>query len=644
LEYLNVGKVLKIAAVVVSVAAAIPSGGTSLLAAGLSVSGTVASAIALGVTFAATLLTKPSGAGSGTQTEWVTDPKAPSPIIYGRTLVGGNMIYRKTNGNDNDFQHIIAVLSGCGPVEEIEKTYLDTREVFFDGSGAVTGFPQVRLYQVTQLGECPESGYLNRTISAGSPHGTITQPDWTSAHKLSGYAAVLNVFWYDDGGDYKFLQLPSMRWTVKGVKCYDPRLDSTYPGGSGSCRYNDQGTWVFSENGFIQGLTTAIGWFQGDDNIRVGGIGMPITSIDIASFVECANIADANGWKSGGRLTSANGKWDTLKALCKAGGGEPVRLGATLSCIVNAPRTSIATITRDDIAGDCNFTTSQTRRDRINGIIAVYRSEDHLFEAVPAGVVRNATYLAQDGQERTKEITYGMVQCEAGETPDQVAQIAAYDIANAREAGPCVMPLKIRWLGYRSGDKLTIDDDPIFGYMRGKDVIVLQREFDGNSGVVTLTVREETDAKHTWALSQVGVPAPTTDENTAPSQSLPEDATWTVSRSVTTLEGVPSGTFNVVGASVPIRTTGYGFIIPNLVTFHYREYGSTDWTSSASITPDPDRSISHTFTGLDSAKIYEVGVSYLNSDVYVLGTYGFSASADSTTLTADNNFLRADKV
>lgn len=638
-------KVLKIAALVLSVAAAIPSGGTSLLATTAGISGTMASVIAIGVSFAASLLAKPSGAGVGTQTEWATDPKSATPIIYGRTLVGGHMIYRKTNSKDNDMQHIVSILSGCGPVQEIEKTYLDNRLISFDGSGGVVGFSQRRLWQKTQLGLCPEPGYLNITVYHNAQPGIpVTQPDWTSAHKLSGYAAVLNVFQYDDGGDYKFLQLPVMRWVVKGVKCYDPRLDSTYPGGSGTCRANDQTTWVYSENGFIQALTTAIGWFQGPNNIRVGGIGMPLSSIDIAAFVECANIADANGWKSGGRLMSDQSKWETMKALCKAGGGEPVRLGATLSCVINAPRTSIATITRDDIAGDCNFTTSQTRRDRINGIVPIYRSEDHLFEQVPAGIVRNATYLAQDGAERTKEITYGMIQCVAGETPDQVAQIAAYDIANAREAGPCVMPLKIRWLGYRTGDKLTIDDDPVFGYMRGKNVIVLQREFDGTNGIVTLTVREETDSKHTWAMGQVGVPAPTTNENIAPVLAVPADATWTVTRTVTTLEGVPSGTFKIDGSNVPLRTTGFGFLIPNLVTFSYREYGSTEWTSSASITPNTDFTVSYTFNGLDTSKVYEIGVSYLKSTVYVLGVYGFSASADSTTLTTDNNFLTADKV
>lgn len=648
-------KVLKIAAIVVAIAAAIPTGGASigaagaaasagsstLLASALGVSAQLASAIALGVNFASALLTSRSGSGVGSQTAWKTDTKADAPIVFGRTLVGPYMVYRKTNGKDNDFQHICGILSGCGPIQSIDQTYLDKRAINFSGD-AVVGFPQTRVWQKTQLGACPESVALSLTATRGSE--TVTQPEWSAASKLSGYAAVLNIFQYDDGGDYKFLQLPAMRHLIKGVKCYDARLDSTYPGGSGACRSDDEATWVFSENPWVQALTFCLGWHQGVNNIRVGGIGMPITSIDVASYVEAANIADANGWKSGGRITAGDKKWEALKAFCKAGGGEPLRLGATLSCIVNTPRLSVGTIPRDAIAGDCNFTTTQTRRDRINGIVPVYRSEDHFFEQVPAGIVRNATYLAEDGAERTKEVTYGMIQCEAGDNPVQVSQIAAYDIANAREAGPLVFPLKIRWIGYKAGDCLTVENDPVFGYIAGKNVIVLQRELDPNTGIVTLTCREETASKHTWALGQAGVKAPTTNDNGAPVASDPADATWAVARNVTSLAGVPSGTFVITGTDVSVRSTIYSFVVSNLVSFQYREYGTTDWTVSASIAPNSGGTISHTISGLDISRLYEINVKYINGIDYTIGTFGFSEAADSTLLTSDNNFFKADRV
>lgn len=522
------GKVLKIAAVVVAVAAAIPTGGTSLLGAGLMSAGIAATAaaasaiaggLALGLNVAATLTAKKPKV-SGVQTSWSADPDAPIPIIFGRTLMSGEIRYRKQHGSKNKWDTMVSGLSGCGPINAILQTYMEEDPIGFTGGG-LNGVHKIdgadRIWQRVQLGQCPEPSYLVPPKD--------TPPGWTTAHKLSGYAAVINTFEYDAKGDYTLTSTPKMNWLGEGVLCYDPRLDSTYPGGSGPCRWDDPSTWVYSECGWIQGLTFAIGWHQGPDAIRVGGVGMDIGSIDVASFVEAANIADANNWKSGGRVTTADDKWEVMKSLAQAGGGEPIRYGAILSCFVNAPRVSIGTIYASDLIGTGSASTAQTIRDRVNGITPRYTSEDHFWEQVPAGTVQNADYLAADrGRERTKMVAYPMVQCKAGETPDQAAQLAAYDIANAREASPITLPLKLRWLGYRAGDCLTLEDHPAFGWCRGKDVIVIKRQLDPSTATVTLTMRTEDPSKHPWALSRVGVPAPTTD-STTPIEYEPDPAT-----------------------------------------------------------------------------------------------------------------------
>ncbi|MGE4321918.1 MAG: hypothetical protein AB7E60_02690 [Sphingobium sp.] len=503
-------KVLRIAAVVVSIAAAIPTGGTSLLGMGLSMSASAASMVAAGLSVGVGLLgaiTAKRPSVSGVQTSWSADPDAAISICLGRTIAAGEIRYRKQHGNKNKWDTIASVLSGCGPIEAIHQTYMEKEPIVF--SGGLDGVYRIdghdRIWQRTQRGQCPEPAYLAPLV--GAP------PAWTPAHKLSGYAAVLNTFQYDGTGDHTLTSTPRMNWLISGVRHYDPRLDSSFPGGSGPCRWDDESTWVFSENPWIQGLSFAIGWHQGPARVRVGGVGMHITAIDVQSFVEAANIADANGWKSGGRISMGDDKWESLKAICQAGGGEPIRNGAILSCYINAPRVPIATIGIGDLIGTAEASTAQTIRDRVNGITPRYTSEDHFWEQVPAGTVVNPDYLAADARERTKMVDYPMVQCAAGETPDQVAQLAAYDIANAREAGPIVMPLKLRWLGYRPGDCLAFEDNPQFGRLAGKDAIIIKRAIDPSTAAVTLTLRTEDPAKHGWALSRVGVPAPTTDSS-----------------------------------------------------------------------------------------------------------------------------------
>lgn len=586
-------KALRIAAIVVSIAAAIPSGGTSLLAAGLATTAATASMVATGLSVGVGLLgamTAKKPSVSGVQTSWSADPDAPIPILFGRTLASGDIRYRKQHGAKNAYDTLVSVLCGCGPVESIDQTYMEKKPIVFSGGGLYGHYTiggQPRIWQDAQLGQCPESAQLS--VGAGVP------PGWDSTSKLSGYAATMLTLLYDAKGDDTLTSTPRFNWLGRWVRCYDPRLDSTYPGGSGACRIDDQATWVYSENGWIQALTFAIGWHQGPNNIRVGGVGLPADSIDIAAYVENANIADANGWKSGGRVTTQDDKWEVMKSLTQAGGGEPIRYGATLSGFVNSPRVSIATITFDDIIGAASITTAQTIRDRINGITPRYTSEDHFWEQVPAGTVQNTDYLAADsGRERTKMVSYPMVQCAAGETPDQVAQLAAYDIANAREAGPIVLPLKLRWLGYRGGDCLTIDDDPAFGWIRGKDVIVVTRQFDADSAAVVLTLRTETPAKHPWALSRIGVPAPMTDDTEPATLDAPDAADWSVAAGTS---GVPS---IMISGSVDAANVA-------AIDFAYRVDSTTDWVGMTSSPPD---ATAKEFAGLEPGESYEAGVRY----------------------------------
>src|SRR3546814_982145 len=76
-----------------------------------------------------------------------------------------------------------------------------------------------------------------------------------SAHKLSGYCATMVRLRYDSKGKHFQNGVPDVLWIVQGVKVYDPRLDSTYPGGSGACRAGDESTYVYSQNPYLHALT-----------------------------------------------------------------------------------------------------------------------------------------------------------------------------------------------------------------------------------------------------------------------------------------------------------------------------------------------------------------------------------------------------
>jgi len=344
-------KALRTAAIVVGAVALAATGvgavigaeaaATTTVAAGVSVAtvATVASASAAALSAAASIATKkPTGVAGGSQTDFSADPQAGVPYLVGRTGTRGSIIFRRAadgwslKDTPNDLNDLVAVFSGAGPIERFESFTSDKVAIGFDGAGNAVGEFRDKMFQRTQRGLCPEPSVL--TVQAGAS----AQPTgWTAQHKLSGLAAAIWRLRYDSKQRFFQNGVPAPMWVIWGVRVYDPRKDSTYPGGDGPQRWNDETTWGWSENPYLHGLTWCIGRHQ--NGKRVMGLGATLEQIIVSDFVEGANIADANGWTLGGVIYSRpDTKWNVLKQMLQAGAGEPMRVGARIGCLINAAR------------------------------------------------------------------------------------------------------------------------------------------------------------------------------------------------------------------------------------------------------------------------------------------------------------------
>lgn len=458
--------------------------------------------VGAGLTALGSLATKRPDVGTGgSPVQQTYDPQAGIPYAMGRTAVAGRIVYGTTTPENNKYRLFYSVLSGGGPIEGIEAFFANNEFVNFDadsGEGA-SGKYLNRMWQVRRLG-APGDAYLRFTATGSkdtpADHGG-NPPEWTPAHKLSGYACALTACEYDAK---KFTGDVQPLWIIYGVKVYDPRQDSTYPGGYGPCRAGDESTYVYSDSPPLHALTFALGRYQ--NGKRTLGFGFPLSSIIVSQFVEAANVADANGWKIGGTIYSTDDKWSVMQAMMQAGGGYCVPMGAQIGCVVNAPRVSIGDVTSADIIGEASAAGTKGRRDRINRVIPRYRSEDHNWEVVAAQPIEVAEHVTFDGGQRTREVDYTLVQ-----DVIQAAQLARYDIENSREFEPVVFTLGPGFLGFRAGDCLTANV-PELGLV-DQELIVVRRSFDPASGAVSLECRSETTAKHAYCLGQTATPPPT---------------------------------------------------------------------------------------------------------------------------------------
>ncbi|HYI43722.1 MAG TPA: hypothetical protein VD768_08890 [Sphingomicrobium sp.] len=417
----------------------------------------------------------------------------PTPYTVGRTYIGGNMVHDVGyGGSTNPYRSMVFVWSGGGRTEAIEAFQADFSTISFSGGNAV-GFYKDFLYLSTSLGAMPQA-----TALAG-PFGAI--PNWGATAKISGKTHGLVTLKFDKKGKKFASGMPQFGVILKGEHAYDPRKDSTYPGGSGSHRWDDESTWEWTDNPGLHGLTYARGRYH--NGRKVFGCGFAKESINIAAFVQFANLCDANGWKVGGTIYEPGSKWNNLKYLLQAGGAEPLFVGARLSVKYNAPLVALDTITAADLAdGDYVVPAMRSWRDRLNSIVPKYRSATHKWEYVQADAVTVEAYVEEDGEEKQEERQFDLVQ-----DKDQAAQLAAYELVNGREFGPIVLPVKPRLAAYVPGEALEIDI-PELG-LEGQLATIIARRVDPGTAIVELTMMSETTGKHAFALGQSGSAPPT---------------------------------------------------------------------------------------------------------------------------------------
>ncbi|CAN5334273.1 hypothetical protein BH10PSE12_BH10PSE12_02620 [soil metagenome] len=610
-------KALKIAGIVIAVVAltatgvGIAAGGAAAAAAAGTAAATATSALAAAALTVASyaslaagvlsvvsaLAFKPKFSQQGTSTKFVTNPQSGLPYAFGRTRMSGLRIYAETNSRPGytKFEDLLwfgVLLSAGAAIHSIESFKADGVPYTFNATtGQTTGSYANYMAQKVHLGG-PQTSALALTLMSGSA------PGWDSAHKLSGMTHAMWALRYNKEGDLYTAGVPEPSWIGKWVLAYDPRKDSTYPGGSGAHRSNDETTWEWTQNGPLHALTWAIGRHQ--NGKRTLGIGAPIGNIRVSDFVEAANVADANAWTCGGVEWSTDSKWEILKRMLQSGGAEPTMTGAMIGCRVNAPRVAIATIESYHLLDKLSISTTKPRQARFNTAIPRFRDEDSEWEVVSGTPVSIAAYVTADGGPRTKEIDLPLVQKFTGGNANQAAQLVAYEIVNSREAGPINFTTGPEWLGLKTGDvvNLNVPDEGLVN----QPILIREVSLDPASTKVSFTAETETSAKHGFALGKTTTPPPpfslTPPDLTPPA---PNAALWTLSAASIGF-GYPA--IVVEGASE--------FPGADSVIMKYRIVGDPAWTDLPKV--PATGTIRQIIMPVAANTNYEVSVAYQSED------------------------------
>ena len=333
------------------------------------------------------------------------------PIIYGTRKVGGNVVFMETSGADNEFLYLIMVLSE-GEIDDVSTIYVNDNAVTWsgdlsDGTSRTVNTGDSNYYKdsTSLITVIPHYGLDSQTYD--TTIGGLTS--WTSNHRLRGLAYLAFKFtWNQD----TFGSIPTIHAIVKGKKIYNPNLDGSITGGSGSHRVDTTTTWEYSDNPVYQLLDYL-------RNTRFGmGIANSYFDSNFADWQTAGDVCDVNITPYSGAdeidlmdshavIDTSRKAIDNVKEIIKGCRGILNFTYGNYKILVETTGSASITLTEDNIIGGITVA-SKNKNSRYNRVLVNfinpdknYQSDEVQFppvdDSAEASADRHATMKTADG-------------------------------------------------------------------------------------------------------------------------------------------------------------------------------------------------------------------------------------------------------
>lgn len=512
------------------------------------------------------------------------DPRAPRTMVFGTTAMATDIRDQEFTGTDQEYLHRFIVVASHR-INEITK-------ITFDDKPAWTLAGDVQGEYVGYLTVAPIlEGNAGNAINISARMG--------STRRFTGLAYVH--FRFKLTGNSKKAESPfasnvPSRITIEGngIAVYDPRQDSTVPGGSGAHRADNQATWTWgthARNPALQALTYLLGWKI--NGILAVGKGIPYRRFDMESFITAANVCDESvslalggtepRYRADGIFNEADDMNLVLGQFAATMDGrfyDP--LGRiSVKCMVNDLASPIASFTAADILGAIEWTPFADLSGNYNLVRGTYTdsSTNSLYQSVdyPEQYVASA-----DGIDRILPLDLPLVQ-----SPSQAQRLARRALNRAQYGGG-TFACEMQATAWRAEQLAPIElTFPALGMV---DKVFRVEEIESRvDGVVPMLLTVEDERIYDWLAEDVEpVEAiPTTPYNPANNpfnQGINESAIGTaIAGSYTSgLSGNITQADNGAGAvtvTVPTHTRVYPAPYSSVsvtggnLTFDYEEFG-----------------------------------------------------------------------
>ncbi len=471
--------------------------GTSIIGTGISASALLATSAVLSAG-SSLLAPKPKAPAGLSQADRLTvsiNVREPRKIVFGSTAMATDLRDQEWT-SDQTYLHRFIVLASHR-INAVREIWFDDKLAWTAAGGAQGEF--AKWLQVTPVLE----GSAANAINVG--------PRMGGARRFTGCAYVhlrYQILAHSKKLDSVFNQSVPSRVTIvgDGASVYDPRRDSTVPGGSGPQRANDQSTWEWnasaSRNPALCTLFYLLGW-RINGKLAVGK-GIPSARIDLPSFIEAANLCDepvaraAGGTEPRYRCDGVVSEGDDTSAVLE-------NLKATMNAVLddvdgrlrvsvlhNDLAAPIGDLFTGDVLGAFNWQQTLPLNDSVSVIRGGYTdpSASSLYQTADYPEVMIAS---RDGIERSQTVNYPLVQ-----SASQAQRLSKQRLQRMLYGGTFSAVFQSTAWKFQKGDVIRLSFAPLGWSRKLFRIADMATQVDGK---VPMMLREEHPAIYAWDAS-----------------------------------------------------------------------------------------------------------------------------------------------
>lgn len=391
---------------------------------------------------------------------------------FGITAIGGHREYYAKFGSGNKYNVDVFTLANgwCDGLEPyvwingekralISKAVISGAAAHYDIAG-FEGLFSIRFFD-GRPGQAADTKLVLNTANLGNK--------WKTSARGTNVCYVVVERLYDA----KFNgRRPEFVWVLRGLRCYDLRKDSTFPGGLGSHRLNDPATWEFSQNNAIQRLNYQIGFKGVLSGVTLIGMGKQLSQLDTNSYIAAANVCDTLRNVGGNNVVtyhcnliahSGDDHSQILKEFDDSMAGYGLNRSGLAGVLAGAPQIPVREITADDIRLDAPKSAQYRRSafNQVNFLSGQFISPESGFQPESYDPITSASDVAVDGRTRSKTNDFLQV------LDARIAQyLATIRYRQNRLGASVVLPVSMRlwfiseigeWVTYEGKTWLTTD-------------------------------------------------------------------------------------------------------------------------------------------------------------------------------------------